>query len=940
MLARKSDRLSEWCRAGTSHGSSKRRATRRLRYESLESRELMATDVGMNLERVVDINPAWMFTDAFQQSRAWISYAYNTATGVTTPEDATSPSRFPVSVDSLGWPTQLNERVNDSGQRIVQRLGARMLADGGHFPTGVYHAQWSGTGTISWSGAQVTSQGTLPDGRRFAELSVTTRQPAGISLRIDAMNSADPIRDLHVWMPDYEGQSFAGQVWRPGATFSPFHPLFRERLDAYDTIRYVQPGDVNGSDIDEWSDVRPVDYARQSTVATDAQVGMSPEYMVELSNELDANAWFSMPHLANDDYVRRFAQLVHDQLDPDLKVYVEWSNEVWNGSPGYDANQWLRDRAGGWNATFFDLWAAETKRDFDIWSEVFADQPDRLVRVVAGQRANPWVATQLLARMEGKFDAVSCDGYVTFAMPQLQSLPRDITADGVVERLRGESLPMTISNLQSHQALADQYASQLGRDIQLVVYEGGPLLNGLNTPFEAVFREASQRPGMYDLYADLFRGVNQAGVDMFLSYVFTDASPFGDASHLRYQDQPIAEAHKYRATLDAIAGAFYEVNHAPTVTAMDDQLANEGETVRIQVSASDPDGDALRFSLDAAPAGVTIDPATGVITWHAVEGPATWDVTVRVTDVADSPLSVTTTFAITAENVAPQRVQCTGPTYVVRGLPQTYQGSFVDPGTEDTHEESWQVLDAARQIVASGAGGTFVFTPPAKGAFVVRYTVSDDDGGSTTVERPITSVAANIQPDPVDPGRTALVVAGTSSGENIEICKFDATRVDVMINGQFEGRFAPTGRIVVYGFAGDDTLMVTPSIGLPTELHGDDGNDRLHGGGGANILLGGAGDDWLKGGAQCDLLIGGAGRDSLHGQAGDDLLITGRTLLDPTIAALREILSAWSTPLGRAARIANVTPLLGPNVLGDDAVDTVFRSTGDDWVLAGVEDRQ
>lgn len=37
-----------------------------------------------------------------------------------------------------------------------------------------------------------------------------------------------------------------------------------------------------------------------------------------------------MPHLADDDYYREFARLVKRTLRPDVKVYVEWSNEPWH----------------------------------------------------------------------------------------------------------------------------------------------------------------------------------------------------------------------------------------------------------------------------------------------------------------------------------------------------------------------------------------------------------------------------------------------------------------------------------------------------------------------------------------------------------------------------------------------------------------------------------
>ena len=55
---------------------------------------------------------------------------------------------------------------------------------------------------------------------------------------------------------------------------------------------------------------------------------MPIEHMVKLANHVGAAPWFNMNHLSDDDYTRRFAQQVKDTLRPDVKVYVEWSNEA------------------------------------------------------------------------------------------------------------------------------------------------------------------------------------------------------------------------------------------------------------------------------------------------------------------------------------------------------------------------------------------------------------------------------------------------------------------------------------------------------------------------------------------------------------------------------------------------------------------------------------
>eukprot|EP00798_Chlamydomonas_sp_ICE-L_P027887 gene27887-12004_t len=60
------------------------------------------------------------------------------------------------------------------------------------------------------------------------------------------------------------------------------------------------------------------------------------EHMVQLVNLLGAAPWFNVHHLADDGYVLAMATLLRDTLRPDIQVYIEHSNEVWNqGFPQY-----------------------------------------------------------------------------------------------------------------------------------------------------------------------------------------------------------------------------------------------------------------------------------------------------------------------------------------------------------------------------------------------------------------------------------------------------------------------------------------------------------------------------------------------------------------------------------------------------------------------------
>jgi N-acetyl-anhydromuramyl-L-alanine amidase AmpD len=103
-----------------------------------------------------------------------------------------------------------------------------------------------------------------------------------------------------------------------------------------------------------------------------------------------------------------------------------------------------------------------------------------------------------------------------------------------------------------------------------------------------------------------------------------------------------------------------EVNTAPVIATIADQTVNEGSTVTVTATATDSDipANTKSYSLDpGAPAGMTINSSTGVITWTPGEsaGPDVVPVTVRATDNGSPILSSTKTFNITINegNVAP-----------------------------------------------------------------------------------------------------------------------------------------------------------------------------------------------------------------------------------------------------------------------------------------------
>ncbi len=96
-------------------------------------------------------------------------------------------------------------------------------------------------------------------------------------------------------------------------------------------------------------------------------------------------------------------------------------------------------------------------------------------------------------------------------------------------------------------------------------------------------------------------------------------------------------------------------NAAPVVISPGDQYVYLGQTLSFGVQASDSDlpAQTLTYSLDAgAPTNAAINPASGLFVWTptATQTPGTNQISVRVTDDGNPPMSATQSFTITVLN--------------------------------------------------------------------------------------------------------------------------------------------------------------------------------------------------------------------------------------------------------------------------------------------------
>lgn len=172
-----------------------------------------------------------------------------------------------------------------------------------------------------------------------------------------------------------------------------WRPEFLAQLQGFTVFRHMDTNAVNWSDISRWSQRKlPNDPGNQEIYidpdSSPSTTGMAVEWQIDLCARANIDCWFTVPFLADDDYIRQQAQLIKAKLPSHLRVYVELSNEVWNcgfsqceqaidagnagGFPG--SNEWYRGIA-------FELHRALAM--YALYAEVFGASAmgTRVIRV-------------------------------------------------------------------------------------------------------------------------------------------------------------------------------------------------------------------------------------------------------------------------------------------------------------------------------------------------------------------------------------------------------------------------------------------------------------------------------------------------------------------------------------------------------------------------------
>ncbi|MDJ0820365.1 MAG: calcium-binding protein [Paracoccaceae bacterium] len=511
--------------------------------------------LGMGLNGIADWSTQHPFIDVMKTARDWVGHLPGQWGGVTADE-----LRAGGHLDENGWPISIPEGV----ERLESVLLTDQYDDAEHL-RGEYVMFYDGEAEFELTGR---ARRVRPEPGQ-----VSFRYTPGsglVGIAISEIPAENPMRNIRVIRRDHLELHEAGVL---------FNPDWLERVQDLRVVRFMDWMMTNGSPQQTWAD-RP-----RMSDATWTSWGVPLEVMLALANHIGADPWFTLPHMADDDYARRFAEVVRDGLDPRLKAYVEYSNEVWNrifpqaAWAAAEADALWGESDTGW-LQFYGLRAAQM---MDIWTEVFGDAADdRLVRVVSTHTGWPELEEAILIAPlalltlgrppQDSFDAYAVTGYFGYEMgsPEmadqmntwLDQAEEVARLAGEAQGLRRVALREFIREARFEAAIAPvaialqegslreltqevfpyhaAVASQAG--LRLIMYEGGTHAapNGSQVNDERLaefFTAFNYTPEMAKLYEILLAGWVESGGTLFNAFVdVARASKWGSWGALRHLD--------------------------------------------------------------------------------------------------------------------------------------------------------------------------------------------------------------------------------------------------------------------------------------------------------------------------------------------------------------------------------------------------------------------
>jgi hypothetical protein len=506
-----------------------------------------AASLGMNTNEVMDSDSSAPFIDLFRSAapfedgRPWVT-------------------KGEIVYDQDGWPSDL--RGGQAGTRFLSNLPAPTI------PEGTYTVLYDGEGEI-----QYNNDATLLEhkaGQDSIRIAAGDDHMLNASLVILRSNPQNYLRNIRILPPGgicasnpFKRVGSAAECGGDYRSFVEhyadiiFNPDYLNFMKDFRAIRFMNMSGVTRSTVRTWGQRNHVNQATWG--GKEGIRGAPLEIMVELANRLNVDPWFTLPHAADDDFVRQYATYVKQHLNSNLKPHIEYSNETWNtiftqGNYMIDMGMKLglddnAQRAG------FRYYSQRSVEIFNIWEDVFGGK-QRLVRILSGWTVNDKLTEIVLSHKDAykHADAFAIGPYEFGGHAEVRTIKSVDDAFSLItdDRYR-YSHAKVMGYIRMQKAITDKYG------VQLMAYEGGQGLADFTSKSDDEFPNpllfaANRDPRMRAIYDKLLHGWKDEGGTLFMHYTsprtYTKHGPWGTKEYIT---QPTEQAPKYQALLEFLA---------------------------------------------------------------------------------------------------------------------------------------------------------------------------------------------------------------------------------------------------------------------------------------------------------------------------------------------------------------------------------------------------
>jgi len=479
--------------------------------------------IGMNLQSISYFIPGNVFTDVMKTSDFRLDWSTNLSS---------------IPRDADGYPTVVP--FPNQGTKIVRFIIS-------NYYKGRYVVKYDGVGTLKVNVvSSTTSNGNLV-------INLTGVGETVVWIDITASTSGNHIRNIRILPEQYAD----------GSPHPTFLSDFLDGIKPFHAFRFMDWQSTNSTSVKNWSERALPSNASQSSTTNK---GICLEHCVELCNTLNIDGWFCVPHLATDDYIRNMARFLRDNVNSNLKIYIEYSNEIWNWQ--FSQSSWIVNNApGSTNQYVIDSLKAVTpiasehpekdafmmSRVFKLFNDEFGTAKTRLIKVAGVQHDWADNTQRVLKYLQTRGykimpDLVSPGGYFNFTEAdhnKWNSMPvAQVTPDLILDAVMNVDYPAREAIFTDVNAgYANQYS------VGYAVYEGGqhmqPYLQG-NYAYNPAVWASQIHSKMFDMYMKNFAThvlpkVN-CKIFMAFSYMGTRKSVYGSWGHLERMSQINADS--------------------------------------------------------------------------------------------------------------------------------------------------------------------------------------------------------------------------------------------------------------------------------------------------------------------------------------------------------------------------------------------------------------